>query len=206
MSAKKDRDETSPLLAAAQAFDAELARFAHLTETARRGTLSSQKALERAAEMLKDVTDCEEQMQAHARALMAALAAARDQQEGQAALVSQRAEELRQRTVIYGDLLQRFQTLGQDAAELNAMGQRLSLKQREGGGSEAERARDPELATGLRALSERMTGVAERARALELAAREADFEDVARQADSLHQQLLAARNKVVLLHGSLQVN
>jgi hypothetical protein len=67
-------------------------------------------------------------------------------------------------------------------------------------------AKDPELAAGLRELSDRMTGVAERAQELASAARSADFEDVSRQADSLRQQLLAARNKVVMLHGTLASN
>jgi hypothetical protein len=206
MTTKKAPGETSPLLAAAEAFDSELERFGHLTDSARKGPLGSQKALEHAAELLKEIADCEEQMQGRARALMAALGTAREQQEAQAALVSQRAEEIRERTAVYGELLQRFQSLGGDAAELNGMGQRLSTKQRESGATASEMARDPELAAGLRELSERMSGVAERAHALATAAREADFEDVSRQADSLRQQLLAARNKVVLLHGSLQTN
>ena len=44
MTSKKDHD-ASPLLAAAEAFDAELERFGHLTESARKGALGSQKAL-----------------------------------------------------------------------------------------------------------------------------------------------------------------
>ncbi len=203
-----NKKEPSTLLAAAEAFDTELARFGHLAETARTGTLGSQKALERAAETLKEIADCEEQMQARAHALMAALGAARTQQESHAALVSERAEEVRRRTTVYAELLQQFQALGQDAAELNGMGQRLSARKREAGASSAgaDLARDPELTTGLRELSERMGAVAERAQALAAAARAADFEDVWRQADSLRQQLLAARNKVVLLHGSLATN
>ncbi len=129
MSTRKDRAEPSTLLAAAEAFDAELERFAHLTEAARHGNLSSQKALERAAESLKEIADCEEQMQAEARALMAALGTAREQQEKQAALAAQRAEEVRERTAVYGELLKRFQALGTEAAELNAMGQNLSARQ-----------------------------------------------------------------------------
>jgi len=207
MSARKDRAEPSPLLAAAEAFDAELERFAHLTEAAGHGHLGSQKALERAAETLKEIADCEEEIQAHARALMAALGAARDQQEKQAALASQRAEEVRTRTAVYSGLLERFKGLGTEAAELNAMGQNLSARKREGAASAgAEAARDPALASGLRELSQRMSEVAEHAQGLTTAAREADFEDVARQAESLRQQLLAARNKVQLLHGSLATN
>ncbi len=207
MSARKERAEPSPLLAAAEAFDVELERFAHLTESAGRGNLDSQKALERAAEALKEIADCEEQMQAQARALMAALGAAREQQEKQAALAAQRAEEVRARTVIYGDLLGRFKTLGTEAAEMNAMGQNLSARKRDGAAaSNAELAKDPALASGLRDLSQRMSEVAEHAQGLMTAARDADFEDVARQAESLQQQLLAARNKVMLLHGSLAAN
>jgi DNA repair exonuclease SbcCD ATPase subunit len=207
MPARKDRAEPSPLLAAAEAFDAELERFAHLTEAARHGSLGSQKALERAAEALKEIADCEEQMQAQARLLMAALGNAREQQEKQAALAAQRAEEVRERTAVYGELLERFKALGAEAAELNVMGQSLSARKREGAAaSGADAAKDPALASGLRDLSQRMSEVAEHAQGLMAAAREADFEDVARQAESLRQQLLAARNKVQLLHGSLATN
>jgi DNA repair exonuclease SbcCD ATPase subunit len=211
---KKDRDEASPLLAAAQAFDAELERFTHLTDTARQGRLDSQKALERAAEALAQIADCEEQMQLHARALMAALGTARELQESQAELASRRAEEVRQRTAVYGDLLKRFQALGTEAAELNSMGQRLSAQKSKttnkttsedaaDGGAGGDGPRELSLAAGLGELSQRMAEVAEHAQGLTATARDADFEDVARQADSLRQQLLAARNKVVLLHGTL---
>jgi chromosome segregation ATPase len=203
MSARKDRAEPSPLLAAAEAFDAELERFAHLTEAARHGSLGSQKALERAAEALKEIADCEEQMQAQARLLMAALGTAREQQERQAALAAQRAEEVRERTAVYGELLKRFQALGAEAADLNAMGQSLSARKPDAG---AAAARDPAFANGLRDLAQRMGEVADHAQGLLTAARDADFEDVARQAESLRQQLLAARNKVQLLHGSLATN
>jgi hypothetical protein len=207
MSARKDRAEPSTLLAAAEAFDAELERFAHLTEAARHGSLGSQKALERAAEALKEIADCEEQMQAQARVLMTALGTAREQQEKQAALAAQRAEEVRERTAVYGELLKRFQALGAEAAELNAMGQSLSARKPEAAAAPAAAvAKDPAFANGLRDLSQRMGEVADHAQELLTAARDADFEDVARQAESLRQQLQAARNKVQLLHGSLATN
>jgi len=152
MSARKDRAESSPLLAAALAFDAELERFARLTESASHGSLGSQKALERAAEALKEIADCEEQMQAQARALMAALGAAREQQERQAALASQRAEEVRERTAVYSELLARFKSLGAEAAELNVMGQSLSARKSDAGGAPGAGAKDPAFADGLRDL------------------------------------------------------
>ncbi len=51
----------------------------------------------------------------------------------------------------------------------------------------------------LEALMERMADLAARAEGLASAADEKDFGDVARQADSLRQQLLSARNKLGLL-------
>ena len=109
---------------------------------------------------------------------MAALGAAREQQEKQAALASQRAEEVRARTAVYSELLERFKALGTEAAELNVMGQNLSARKREGAaGTGAEAAKSPELAAGLRELSERMNEVAEHAQGLTTAAREADFEE-----------------------------
>jgi chromosome segregation ATPase len=207
MSTKKDKSDRSPLVAAAEGFDAELRRFAQLTDGARKGGLGSQKALERAAEGLKEVADCEEQLQAHARDLMAALASARDEQQAQAELLHARAKEIEQRTAVFADLMRRFQALGKDAAELNAMGQRLSLMKKEvGADSAAAVAKDPELAAGLRELSERMARVGDSAQELATAAREAEFEDIARQGESLRQQLMAARNKVTLLHGALHLN
>ena len=103
-------------------------------------------------------------------------------------------------------MLRQFQALGQDAAELNGMGQRLSAKKRDAGATASDMAKDPELAAGLHELSERMASVAGRAQELAASAHSAEFEDVSRQADSLRQQLLAARNKVVLLHGTLASN
>ena len=71
--ATRSKAAESPLVAAAQAFDATLGRFAALSAGLRKGTLDSKRNLERAAEALKEVAGCEEELQAHAQALMAAL-------------------------------------------------------------------------------------------------------------------------------------
>lgn len=195
----KKTENHTPLLEAAEAFDTELARFGHLTESARKGKLDSQRGLQRAAEALKEVADCEELLQQHAQRLMAALASARDQQQTQAELVRDRATEIQTRTEVYAELMRRFQALGQDAVDLNALGQQLAGKTR----TAAEMAADDGLAAGLDDLQGRMGGVSERAQALAASAHEADFEDVSRQADSLRQQILSARNKISLLRTNL---
>jgi hypothetical protein len=197
----KKETSQSELLSAAHEFDSELTRFSRLTEAARRGNLDSQKSLERAAQALQEVANCEEQLSARAQTLMTALAAARDQQQTQAELVQQRAHEIQGRTQEFSDLMKHYQALGADAAELNALGQRLSPGKRDA----AAMAADKELLSGLRDLHQRMSRVAESAQELTERAKAARFEDISRQADSLRQQLLSARNKLSLLQRSLGV-
>jgi chromosome segregation ATPase len=199
MSMGKDKPPASSLVAAAEAFDAGLRRFAALTESARKGALDSQKGLERAGETLKEIAACEEELQGHAQALMTALATARDAQQTQAELVRTRALEIQKRTEDYAGVMRRFETLGRDAAELNSTAQALAARRR----TADEMVRDGELLAGLDELQERMTSVAQHAETLAADARSADFEDLSRKIDSLRQQILAARNKISLLKEAL---
>jgi len=195
----KDKSNASRLVAAAEAFDAGLRRFAALTDAARKGALDSQKGLERAGETLKEIATCEEELQVHAQELMAALAGARDAQQTQAEAVRARALEIQKRTEDYAQVMRNFEALGHDAAELNATAQQLAARRR----TADEMVKDGELLAGLDELQERMTGVAARAETLTGDARGTDFEDLARKIDSLRQQILAARNKIGLLKEAL---
>jgi hypothetical protein len=73
-----------------------------------------------------------------------------------------------------------------------------------------QQAKTPEeqaaLATTFQALQDRMAQVADDAKALAALANEKDFGDIGRQADSLRQQLLSARNKMGLLQKSFGTN
>lgn len=197
---KRASDErSSSLLTAAEAFDAELARFGRLAETARKGPLDSQRGLERAAELLHEAANSEEALASHAQALMAALGEARDRQQTQAEAVRLRADEIQQRTTVLADLLKRYEALGEAAKELNGLGQRLAESQR----AASEAPGDSGWTSGLKELYDRMTDLAASAEELLVAARDTEFLDIARQAESLRQQLLAARNKVNLLQSSI---
>ena len=119
----KTKAADSPLLASAEAFEGALRRFAALTDGLRKGTLDSQRNLERAAEALKQVATCEEELQVHAQALMAALATARDAQQAQAEALRVRALEIQARTEELARLMRGFEAIGKDAAALNASAQ-----------------------------------------------------------------------------------
>jgi hypothetical protein len=197
--AAKSKPDDSPLVASAEAFDATLRRFAALTDSLRKGTLDSQRNLERAAEALKQVAGCEQDLQAHAQALTAALAAARDAQQAQAEAIRVRALEIQARTEELARLMRGFEAIGKDAAALNASAQQLAARKR----TPDEMVKDGELLAGLDELQERMTAVLGAGEKLAAEARAVDFEDLSRKIDSLRQQILAARNKIGLLKEAL---
>ena len=197
--AARSKPSDSPLVASAEAFDETLKRFAALADGLRKGRLDSQSNLERAAENLKRVAGCEEELQAHAQALTVALAAARDAQQEQAEAIRVRALEIQARGEELTRLMRGFEAIGKDAAALNASAQQLAARKR----TPDEMVKDGELLAGLDDLQERMTAVLVAGEQLSAEARQSDFEDLSRKVDSLRQQILAARNKIGLLKEAL---
>jgi len=197
--ATRSKPADSPLVASAEAFDETLKRFAALADGLRKGRLDSQSNLERAAENLKRVAGCEEELQAHAQALTVALAAARDAQQEQAEAIRVRALEIQARGEELTRLMRGFEAIGKDAAALNASAQQLAARKR----TPDEMVKDGELLAGLDDLQERMTAVLVAGEQLSAEARQSDFEDLSRKVDSLRQQILAARNKIGLLKEAL---
>jgi uncharacterized protein YoxC len=194
------RDKSSELVAAAEALESQLTRFESLAEQFRKAPLNSEKSLERASKLLRDVAEQDQQLNASVSALVAAVTATRDRQQTQAESVNARAQELQLRAETFKTLLERYGALGQSAAELNQRMQEfaaLRTKNQETGGQNTE------LIGILDALNERMGQVADEAQAVTGLAEEQDFTDIGRQADSLRQQLLSARNKLNLLRKGL---
>lgn len=197
--AARPKPEDAPLVATAEAFQGTLNRFAALASGLQKGTLDSQRNLARAAESLKEVAGCEEELQAHAQALMAALGSARDAQQAQAETVRLRALEIQARGEELARLMRGFEAIGNDAAALNVSAQQLAARKR----TPDEMVKDGELLAGLDELQERMSAVLTAGETLAAEARAADFEDLSRKVDSLRQQILAARNKITLLKEAL---
>src|SRR5229473_1410378 len=105
------------------------------------------------------------------------IAGARQRQETQAAQLEERAREIQSRRELLDALLARFARLGDEAAEVNAL-----LKQ----GGRVDQA------------EERLGHVAASAEELLRDAERDGFEDAVRQAESVRQQSLSARNKLKL--------
>jgi uncharacterized protein YoxC len=196
---KSAKPPVSELTAAAEVLDTQLRRFESLTEQFQKSPLNSEKSLERASKLLRDVAEQDRVLNESVSALVAAVASARDRQQKNAEAVNQHAQYLEQRAETFKTLLERYGALGQSAAELNQRMQDFAAKRAEPQTPE----KNTELLASLDALQERMGQVADEAQAVVKLAEEQDFTDIGRQADSLRQQILSARNKLGLLRKGL---
>lgn len=196
---KRDKSQPSELVSAAQSLDEQLRRFEALTEQLQEAPLTSEKHLERASRALKDLAELDEALRERVAGLVTAISTVRDRQQQQAEAVNARAQELQQRTEVFKDLLTRYGALGQNAGELNVKMQQFAALR---GQASRTPEQDAELTTVFQALQDQMLQVADEAQSLAQAADEKQFSDIGRQAESLRQQLLSARNKLGLLHKS----
>lgn len=179
-------DSKSELVLAASALDAELVRFEEATVGFRKLQLNSQKNLERAAKMLTDLAGVEETLGQQVQVLVTAISHVRDRQMQQVEVVRAKAEEINMRTLAFQALLEQFKVLGVGAAGLN---DKLQASATAGAPLIDLHAEMGELAAQAQALAEIAKGQ--------------EFEDLARQADGLRQQILAARSKLRHLEPTL---
>jgi uncharacterized protein YoxC len=196
---KRDKQPTSELTAAAEVLENQMRRFESLAEQLRKAPLDSEKSLEKASKLLRDVAEQDRVLNEAVSALVAAVSSARDRQHQQAEAVNARAQELQQRAETFKELLERYGALGQSAAGLNQRMQEFAARRAEAKTAE----QNAELLTHLDGLHQSMEQVADEAHAVNQLADEKDFKDIGRQAESLRQQILSAKNKLSLLRKGL---
>lgn len=170
----------SPLVEAATALDAELTRFEESTVAFQRLGLDSQKNLDRATKLLNDLAAAEATLGQKVQLLVTAINGVRDRQLAQVEAVKAKSVQIQERSAVFAGLLDQFQQLGKGAGALN---EKLKPSGQPG-------------ANPIVDVQTEMTNLATRAEALATIAKDQDFDDLARQADGLRQQILAARNKL----------
>jgi|SoiMethySBSTD1v2_1073268.scaffolds.fasta_scaffold673804_2 hypothetical protein len=180
------KKDPSVLVDAAEELESELERFEGIVAEALRAGLDSQKGLERAAEALKSVVAADQRISERVGTLVAAVQATRARREERAAAVGRRAQEIEARSHVFAGLMGDYRAIGAAAGELT---QKLVAV---GGAPAAERE------AALEAARDAVTDLAARAKALSDHAQTENFNDVARSAEQLRQQLHAALNKVTL--------
>src|SRR3954454_3011528 len=107
--------------AAAAALDSELRRFDQLAELLSRLKLDSEKNLDRAVRAAQDAAQSHERVSAAVVELVAAVARARERQEGQAKAVAERAREVVARRTELEAIAGRFVELGSEAGAINSL-------------------------------------------------------------------------------------
>ncbi|HUJ25407.1 MAG TPA: hypothetical protein VLW85_05280 [Myxococcales bacterium] len=170
--------KSGELAEAALQLDQELRRFEELADQAGRVKLNTEKSLKTATEALQRAAESQDRISAQVQKLNAALLAARQKQEADAAALIARAQQIAARRGEFAQVLDRMAALGQMTKDVQQ-----GLK----------------AGADLGQIEQRMQQVAGDAAALQQAAGEKGIEDVARQAETMRAQVLSAKNKVALL-------
>jgi hypothetical protein len=186
----------SSLVAAAAALDDELRAYDDLALEAKRAHTDSEKGLQRAIKIVQDSTGRNEHIQEKLQNLVKEIENARVRQEESLRALLGVAREVQSRAVQHEEMSQRFGALGESAKHVNTLTMALS-ERRETGATEAE------VLAGLGEIQIQMAAVVAEAEVLTALANEQSWPEFARQADSVRQQVLAAKNKLVLAHRSM---
>jgi hypothetical protein len=185
--AKRDEVALSPLVASADALDAEVRRFEELTASVQKAPLDSHKSIDRAADLMEEIAECQTRIAGHVDGLLKAITAAHGRQQIAAEVIMSRADAIRARRAVLVALVERFAALGQQTQSVNELLQQGVAEGTAAGVIPSEKA------------IERLGETAEAAAILSDDAEKEGFRDVANQADTLKQQLLSAKNKLTLL-------
>jgi len=190
----KPRPESSPLLEAVQALDDELARFEQLAHAAGKVPLTSERNLEKAARAINDAADSQRRVNEHIQRLIEAISAARTTHDAVAETLVKTRDDVQARADRFTVQLGRLSTLGKEAAEVSGLVRQLgALKERP----------NAEVVAQLSDVRDRMAHIVDGAGRLGAEAEADAMEDLARQCDSLKQQVQSALNKVSLLREKL---
>jgi hypothetical protein len=185
------------LTAAANELETALERFDRIAVATARLRLSSQRDIERAAQAVTEAAGCQPEIGAAMQRLVTALNGARDRNATVADALTAFGERVRQKSEACAVFVTRYAQLGEEARAMSESAAGLGLP-------EAATLPRAEKVARLATLEARMSSLVENAAELHRGAGEADFDDVAKQAESLRQQVLAARNKVTLLRKKLE--
>jgi len=191
---KLKKKESGRLMEAVMALEEELARMRGVAREAQRLQLNSEQNLDRTSEKLAELGTVDEKLQPLVNGLMAAVTEMVQEQQLQAAAITARAEELQRRREVFKQLMSGYAAVGRATQDLNSLVQVFIGSAK--AGSEAQLSEDVTLAV----IQESITQLIDSVKEVFKAARQNEFEDIARQSDLLKQQLLSARNKLNLLN------
>lgn len=194
MTTQKNKPQTA-FGQAALLLDEEFARFERLAREIERLSFNSDKGLERARTLMKEIDACRERMEASMHALSRGLDESRASNEAAVQLVAERAMALRERERETEQMVLRFKTLAEMVKKVSAAV--AQLKRPSAGEMSPEDQKI--LTTRLPEINASIDVLIEEARKLMEDAHARNLKEIERNADSLRQSLQSARRKLNLL-------
>jgi hypothetical protein len=176
--------ERPPLVEAAERLEIALADYQRTVHELLRLELDSRRGVERAAQVLVDIHQLDQQMAGHVTGLVGIIATLRDRQQGDAEAVEKRAVEIAGRKQLLDGLLQRLSLLADGVKQVAGLFEIVRMQ----GGAE-----------GLSEALGSIDTLADVSQAFATDAQTAGFADLAAEGQGLRQQLLYVKNKVKLL-------
>ncbi len=167
------------LVRAAQTLEDELTRLESLSRSIRKIRLDSDRNIGRAAKELNEAMAVPEQLAVGLRGMAEAMVRMQERQQAALEPLAATAAAIQERMKRLGEHMQAYAELGKAAGEVTATLQAAD-----------------EAKTSLVEVKSQLTRIADGARSLLESARSDDFPDVAREADSLRQRILAVRRRL----------
>jgi hypothetical protein len=180
-----------PLSLAAAELEAELEAFQRLVSDLGRLHINSDKALDRARQHLEACSDFEQKLAGRLQVFAEAMQTLQARQQECMKSALDHAQRIQARNEARNALLARVNTLGLSARDINAPMDELMT-------DAAGRTDSALVLSKMQEVGERLQVVIAEASTLANLARDQDWQDIARDADTLKQELLGVRNKVLL--------
>jgi chromosome segregation ATPase len=179
----------TPLAKAAAALEGELLEYEKFVAEVKRMSLNTEKAMHRAKDLLEHCASGEQRMAERLQAFAAAMQGVQVRQQTCISEAVAAAETIQGRIQKRSALLERFSALGERARALNEPV--AALEEKEGD------ANAQDLLKTLGEVVARTDAVVSEAETLGADAVADDWQDIAREATTLKQQLQSARNKIL---------
>lgn len=181
--------ERAPLVSAAVSLEDELSRYEKLSAEVARMTIGSEKTLARAARAVTEAAECQQRIFERIGALSEAMEQTRARQEAAVIKMAEAARHVGERASLFQTLIARFGALSEVARSLSTHAGEIGTRSADG-------AEPAEMLQLIGTLVEGMGGAVTVADALMKTARENEFEEIARDAESLKRQMAASRHRL----------
>jgi chromosome segregation ATPase len=183
------QSSSGPLSEAAAEFERELTRYEKISSELGRTTVRSQKTLSRTQRLLTESAECEEALGQRLRSMLEAMNGSRDKQQSCMETTLAAAKNLQTRANEFTALLERVSALGNRARETSEPAIAALTDSANG-------QRDAALLESLETLGDRMLGIIRDAEEIARDAEQGDWPDIARDVQSLKQQIISALGRV----------